>query len=150
MRGTSKIVGVCGAILLAGVAGLAIQGARSACRPVSGASSVSVNVANLPNGDAQSYCYTDRAGQRLRFILARGSDGIVRSVFDACRQCFTFHRGFKISHGELICRVCGNHYPMAHMTEGKASCIPASLPHQGAGAKVTIRTSDLESGRYLF
>ncbi|MGC1343043.1 MAG: Fe-S-containing protein [Candidatus Binataceae bacterium] len=146
--GRNKIIlAACAAIL---AAGWMIHVARASCLQVAGNGAVTVNVANLRSGKAQSYCYTNKAGQRLRFILARGSDGKVRSVFDACRQCFTYHRGFKVSDGELICRVCGNHYPMNHMTEGKASCVPASLPHQDAGASVTIRTSDLESGRYLF
>lgn len=131
-------------------AGWMLHIARASCVPVTGTGTVTVSVANLRSGSAQDYCYTDSAGRKLRFILARGSDGRVRSVFDACRQCFTYHRGFKVSGGELICRVCGNHYPMNHMTEGKASCVPASLPHQDAGAAVTIKTSDLESGRYLF
>lgn len=147
LGGNKIVLGACVAIL---AAGWMIHVARASCVPVAGNGAVTVSVAKLLRGKAQSYCYTDRAGQRLRFILARGSDGKVRSVFDACRQCFTYHRGFKVSDGELICRVCGNHYPMNHMTEGKASCVPASLPHQDAGASVTIRTSDLESGRYLF
>ena len=141
------MLGVCVVIL---AAAWMIHVSRASCVPVSGNGAITISVANLLNNKAQTYCYTDEAGRRLRFILARGSDGKVRSVFDACRQCFTYHRGFKVSDGELICRVCGNHYPMDHMTEGKASCVPASLPHQDAGATVTIRTSDLESGRYLF
>jgi uncharacterized membrane protein len=141
------VLGAAAVILLAG---WMIHVSRASCVPVSGNGAITISVANLLNNKAQTYCYTDEAGRRLRFILARGSDGKVRSVFDACRQCFTYHRGFKVSDGELICRVCGNHYPINHMTEGKASCVPASLPHQDAGTTVTIRTSDLESGRYLF
>jgi uncharacterized membrane protein len=146
--GRNKIVFGAGVAILA--AGWMIHVTRASCVQVSGDGAVTVSVANLLRGNAQNYCYTDPAGRRLRFILARGSDGKIRSVFDACRQCFTYHRGFKVSDGELICRVCGNHYPMNHMTEGKASCVPASLPHQDNGASVTLKTSDLESGRYLF
>ncbi|MHB8382647.1 MAG: Fe-S-containing protein [Candidatus Binataceae bacterium] len=144
---TSIGLAACAAIV---AAGWMIHATRVSCVPVSGSGAVAISVARLLGGHAQTYCYTDSAGRRLRFILARGSDGKVRSVFDACRQCFTYHRGFKISNGELICRVCGNRYPMNHMPEGKASCVPASLPHQDAGATVTIRTSDLDSGHYLF
>lgn len=144
---TKIVIGACAAIF---AAGWMIHAARASCLPVFGAQTVRISVANLLNGKAQTYCYTDSAGRRLRFILARGTDGKVRTVFDACRQCYTYHRGFKIAHDELVCRVCGNHYPIEHMTEGKASCVPASLIHQDAGATVTIRTSDLESGSYLF
>ncbi|HUY26023.1 MAG TPA: Fe-S-containing protein [Candidatus Binataceae bacterium] len=143
-----KIAAGAGAAILA--AAWMIHAARARCLPVSGVSAVTVSITSLLRGGAQTYCYTDPAGRRLRFILARGTDGKVRSVFDACRQCFTYHSGFKISHDQLICRVCGNHYPIEHMAEGKASCVPAGLPHQEARGTITIRTSDLESGRYLF
>jgi uncharacterized membrane protein len=99
---------------------------------------------------AQVYCYTDDAGKKLRFILARGNDGKVRSAFDACRQCFMYHRGYRIADGELICRVCGNHYSIDHMTEGKASCVPVSLAHEDGAGVVHIKASDVRSGSSLF
>jgi uncharacterized membrane protein len=71
-------------------------------------------------------------------------------VFDACRQCFAFHRGYRIARGELICRVCGNHYPIDRMTEGKASCVPVSLQHEDDSGIVHIKTADLKAGRALF
>ncbi|MGH7925261.1 MAG: Fe-S-containing protein, partial [Candidatus Binatus sp.] len=99
---------------------------------------------------ARLFCYRDAAGKRLRFVLARGDDGKVRTVFDACRQCFAFHRGYRIVGNELICRVCGNHYPIDHMSEGKASCVPASLPHEDESGVVRIKAGDLKTGRALF
>lgn len=142
-----KILG--GAVLAAGV-GFLIFTSASNCRIVTGQDEVSVNVSAMRPGSAQLFCYTDAAGKRLRFVLARGSDGKMRSVFDACRQCFTFHRGYQIAGGELICRVCGNHYRIDRMTEGKASCVPASLPHEDASGRLRIRTADLRTGHALF
>jgi uncharacterized membrane protein len=110
---------------------------------------VSVKLSSLAPGAARLFCYND-AGKQLRFVLARGSDGKVRAAFDACRQCYTFHRGYRLEHGELVCRVCGNRYPIEHMTEGKASCVPASLRHEVSGDSVTVRASDLDAGRTLF
>jgi uncharacterized membrane protein len=109
-----------------------------------------ISTAPIHPGHAQLYCYTDDAGKKLRFILARGDDGKVRSAFDACRQCFTFHRGYRIANGELICRVCGNHYPLDHMTEGKASCVPVALSHEDNAGIVHIKAADLKSGSALF
>jgi uncharacterized membrane protein len=142
-----KILG--GAVLAAGV-GFLIFTSTSNCRIVTGQDEVSVNVSAMRPGSAQLFCYTDAAGKRLRFVLARGTDGKMRSVFDACRQCFTFHRGYQIAGGELICRVCGNHYRIDRMTEGKASCVPASLPHEDASGTLRIRTADLRTGHALF
>jgi uncharacterized membrane protein len=135
--------------LAAGAAFLTFT-AISECTMVTGADNVAINAFALRPGRAQLFCYKDDAGRQLRFVLARGNDGKVRSVFDACRQCFTFHRGYRIVNGELICRVCGNHYPIDHMTEGKASCVPASLPHEDNSGVVHIKTEDLKAGRALF
>jgi uncharacterized membrane protein len=142
-----KILG--GVILAAGAAFLLFT-ANSDCTTVAGPGDVAVNVSALRPGSAKLFCYTDNAGKRLRFVLARGDDGKVHSVFDACRQCFTFHRGYRVVGGELICRVCGNHYPIAHMMDGKASCVPASLPHEDASGVVRIKSADLAAGHALF
>src|SRR5579862_5257766 len=142
-----KILG--GAVLAAGV-GFLIFTSTSNCRMVMGRDSIDVNVAAMRPGSAQLFCYTDNAGKKLRFVLARGTDGKMRSVFDACRQCFTFHRGYQVVGGELICRVCGNHYRIDRMAEGKASCVPVSLPHEDASGVVHIRTADLKAARAFF
>jgi uncharacterized membrane protein len=141
---------ILGGLLLAAGATFLIFTATSDCTTVSGGGDVAVNVSTLRPGSARLFCYTDDAGKRLRFVLARGDNGKVRSVFDACRQCFTFHRGYRLVGGELICRVCGNHYPIDHMTEGKASCVPASLPHEDNSGIVHIKTADLAAGHALF
>ena len=94
---------------------------------VTGVDDVAVNVSALRPGSARLFCYTDNAGKQLRFVLARGNDGKVRSVFDACRQCFTFHRGYRVVGGELICRVCGNHYPI-DQDDGRQSVVRACQP----------------------
>ncbi len=124
--------------------------ATSDCTTVTGSGDVAVNVSSMRPGSARLFCYTDNAGEKLRFVLARGDDGKVRSVFDACRQCFAYHSGYRIVGGELICRVCGNRYSVNRMTEGKASCVPAGLPHEDAAGIVHIKTADLVAGHALF
>ena len=141
---------ILGGAALAAAVGFLIFTSTSNCRMVTGRDDISVNATAMRPGSAQLFCYTDDAGKRLRFVLARGTDGKIRSVFDACRQCFTFHRGYQVVGGELICRVCGNHYRIDRMTEGKASCVPASLPHEDASGTVRIRTADLRTGHILF
>ena len=141
---------VCALMLAAGAAFLTFT-AISDCTMVTGINDVvAINAFALRPGTAHLFCYKDDAGKQLRFVLARGDDGKVRSVFDACRQCFAFHRGYRIVKGELICRVCGNHYPLDHMTEGKASCVPVSLQHEDDAGVVRIKTADLKAGRAFF
>lgn len=123
---------------------------RPRCTELSGAEMLTVSMARLAGGEARLFCYRDSAGARLRFLLARGSDGKVRAVFDACRQCYKYHQGYDASHGMLICRLCGNRYPIDHMMKGEASCVPVSLPHREDASKVVVKVSDLKSGAGLF
>jgi uncharacterized membrane protein len=138
-----------GLVLIAGTASLLFT-STSRCSAVTGRGEIVLNVSSLARGAARMFCYTDDAGKKLRFVLARGSDGKLQSVFDACRQCFTYHRGYQVVGNDLICRVCGNHYPIEHMTNGKASCVPASLEHRELSDTVRIKTSDLQAGSALF
>ena len=137
-------------VLLAAAAAFLTYTSVLDCTTVGGYEDIAVNAFSLRAGHARRFCYKDDAGRKLRFILARGNDGKIRSVFDACRQCFTFHRGYRIVNGEMICRVCGNHYPLDHMTEGKASCVPVTLSHQDDSGVVHVKTADLKAGSALF
>ncbi len=141
---------ILGGLVLAAGAGLLIFSLTPDCTTVTGSDDVAVNVSAMRPGSARIFCYTEDAGKRLRFVLARGHDGKVRSVFDACRQCFAFHRGYRVVGDELICRVCGNRYAIDRMTEGKASCVPVSLPHEDDSGIVHIKTADLKAGHALF
>lgn len=141
---------ILGGLLLAGGAAFLLATATSEFTLVSGIDEVAINVSAMRPGSARMFDYTDNAGQRLSFLLARGDDGKIRSAFDACRQCSAYHRGYRVSGGELICRVCGNRYPIDRMNEGKASCVPASLPYAIDSGIVHIKTADLKAGRELF
>ncbi len=125
----------------------ALRSARPDCETISGSDELTLDSSRI--GKPAFYCYED-AGRRLRFILARGSDGKVRSVMDACGQCYPFHKGFAANKDELICRLCGNRYPVNHMRKGKASCVPVAVPSHEEGGRVTIRSADLKKFRWLF
>src|SRR5690348_7287079 len=111
---------------VAGAIAIGFSIARPGCTRVGGEHTLEVSSASVSPGSGKFFCYRDDAGRRLRFVLARGNDGKLRSVMDACRQCYTFHKGFSISGGYLVCRLCGNRYPMDHMLAGKASCVPVA------------------------
>ena len=148
---TNRLKILAGLLLAAGAAFLTLTSIAE-CIAVTADTSgeLGISASTIRPGHAQLFCYMDEAGKRLRFILARGDDGKVRSVFDACRQCATFHRGYRIVDGELICRVCGNHYPLNRMMEGKASCVPVGLPHEGESGVVHVKTADLKTGSSFF
>jgi uncharacterized membrane protein len=140
------------AIAAVGVGAIAmtISMAKPGCTSVSGKDALVVSGLLLERGSAKTFCYRDEAGKNLRFVLARGTDGKVRSVMDACSQCYAYHKGFTYSDGYLICRLCGNRYPVDHILSGKASCVPVAVPSIEIGGKVTIRTADLKKNELLF
>jgi uncharacterized membrane protein len=149
MSSRRLIAGAAALIVATGVA-LAWTSRARVCESVAGTDSVTVDVSGLAHGMARTFCFFDDAGRELRFVLARGNDGAVRSVFDACRECFGQRKGFAIADGDLVCRVCGNRYPIDHVHEGKASCVPVKLAHEEDSGSVRIRVSELLKGRSLF
>jgi uncharacterized membrane protein len=134
----------------AGALVMAISMAKPGCTAVDGKDALLISGVLLDKGTAKTFCYRDEAGKNLRFVLARGSDGKVRSVMDACSQCYSYHKGFTYSDGYLICRLCGNRYPIDHILTGKASCVPVAVPSTETAGEVTIRTADLKKNRWLF
>ena len=121
------------------------------CIPVSGGTDVvTASLDELNPGTARFFCYRDRAGHEVRFVLARTSDGVVRAVFDACRQCYRFHKGYTVADGFLICRLCGNRYKLDQMETGMASCQPIHLETRQHGNTVEVKVAALEQGQQLF
>jgi len=99
---------------------------------------------------ARAFTFKDAAGKKLRFLLARDSRGRLYTVFDACEQCFKFHKGYTISGHYVICGYCGNRYRLSEIAKGQASCVPVTLAHSEAGRTVRVSVKDLERGRDLF
>jgi uncharacterized membrane protein len=127
-----------------------ISMAKPGCTSISGGDELVIAGHLLDKGTAKTFCYRDQAGKNLRFVLARGTDGKVRSVMDACAQCYPYHKGFTYSNGYLICRQCGNRYKVDNVLSGEASCVPVALPSREGGGKIIVRTADLKKNGYLF
>jgi uncharacterized membrane protein len=121
-----------------------------ACTLANGSDVVTVSTGDLRRGSARFFCYRDHAGHLIRFVLARGDDGTVRSVFDACRRCYRFHKGYTIADGFLICRLCGNRYRLDEMRVGLASCQPVQIENAEHDGKVELQVAALERGHSLF
>jgi uncharacterized membrane protein len=89
--------------------------------------SVSIQANDLRPGDVRFFTYRARAGDQIRFLLARDATGRIKGAFDACQRCYMYHKGYVSSHGDLICRYCGNRYKLEAMESGLASCVPMKL-----------------------
>jgi uncharacterized membrane protein len=112
--------------------------------------SVIIPTGTLGREQVKFYAYRDRAGEELRFILARDSNGEVHAAMDACQRCYMYHKGYIRSHGYLVCKFCGNRYKLQTMESGLASCVPVRLPIRATGHSVTIKLAELEHERGLF
>jgi uncharacterized membrane protein len=140
-----------GALAVAVAAALATMSViRPRCTELYGDQTLTIPLDRLARGTADFFCFRDRSGKKLRFLLERDADGTVVSAFDACRQCYRFGKGYSIANGELICRVCGNHYKLSKILTGKASCVPVKLNVSQGARSVQVKVSDLEAGRSLF
>jgi uncharacterized membrane protein len=140
----ASLVAVGGAVLLLGPLG------RPACTVVSGRDDLSIPVDHLQRRHVAFFCYRDGGGKTIRFLVGRDATGAVHSVFDACRQCYRYHKGYTFYHGQVICRLCGNRYAIRDMVAGKGSCAPLPLPSLLRGGHVLVKVSDLEAKRWLF
>ncbi|HEY9158578.1 Fe-S-containing protein [Candidatus Binatus sp.] len=118
--------------------------------PVSANPSISIETDNLRRGDVRFFTYRDRAGDQIRFLLARDSTGRIEGAIDACRRCSMYRKGYVSSRGDLVCRYCGNRYKLEAMESGLASCVPVKLPFQVTGHTVNIKPADLQRERGLF
>jgi uncharacterized membrane protein len=111
---------------------------------------VTISTDTLGKEQVKFYSYRDRAGEELRFILARDSNGEVHAAMDACQRCYMYHKGYTWSHGYLVCKFCGNRYKLQAMESGLASCVPVKLPIRVTRRGVNIKSADLEHERGLF
>ena len=118
--------------------------------PVSANPFISIETTDLARGDIRFFTYRDRAGDQIRFLLARDSTGRIKGAIDACQRCSIYRKGYVSSRGDLVCRYCGNRYKLEAMESGLASCAPVKLPFQTTGQTVTIKPADLERERGLF
>jgi uncharacterized membrane protein len=105
--------------------------------------------APIQPGAVEFFAWQDKAGSRIRFLLARTEDGGVKTAFDACSRCFSYRQGYSSSNGYLVCRLCGTRYRVGEKM-GMASCAPVDLPASVNGTRVRIKTDDLEHARSMF
>ena len=149
----SKLPGrvvIASAVVLTGVTMmLVLVGAGPRITQLSGRDSVSIPAGQLGRGEIRFFSYRDDGGQQIRFILGRDRAGKVQGAFDACQQCSQYRKGYTSSRGYLVCRICGNRYPLDSRA-GVGSCAPIRLIVQDSGKTVTVDTGQLREHRALF
>ena len=128
---------------------LAAVGVGPQITQLAGRDSVSIPGTELGRGGIRFFSYRDDGGEEIRFILGRDRVGKVQGAFDACQQCSQYRKGYTSSRGYLVCRICGNRYPLDSRA-GVGSCAPIRLMVQDSGKAVTIETRQLKEHGALF
>jgi uncharacterized membrane protein len=148
-RGRTTVLIAAAALVTVAVA-LSAMARAPEFTPVSANPSVTIETNDLGRGEIHFFSYRDRAGDQIRFLLARDSTGRIKGAIDACQRCSMYRKGYASSRGDLVCRYCGNRYKLEAFESGLAYCAPVKLPFQMTGQTATIKPADLERERGLF
>src|SRR5215468_2367440 len=128
---------------------LAAVGVGPRVTQLAGRDSVAILGGELGRGEIRFFSYRDDGGRQIRFILGRDRAGNVQGALDACQQCSQYRKGYTSSRGYLVCRICGNRYPLDSRAR-VGSCAPIRLFVQDRGKTVTIETRELKEHGALF
>ncbi|PIY60640.1 hypothetical protein COY95_00730, partial [Candidatus Woesearchaeota archaeon CG_4_10_14_0_8_um_filter_47_5] len=158
-----SVLGIIGIITLALIAGCTSDEAPSQKIPVAPAqnpqtaipTTVQNDVVAIPlsqiTSTVQKKTY-DAQGAQVRFMVVKGSDGEVRTAFDACDVCGGA-LGYRQIGSDVMCTKCGKYFAIDGLgtenTQG-GGCWPSYLPHIISGDNILVKKSDLEAGRFRF
>ena len=93
----------------------------------------------------------DYEGTEIKFFAVRGSDGKIRTAFDACDVCGG-SKGYTQKGSDIVCNTCGKVFRIDDIgTENKGyGCWPSYLEHEIRDDKIIIQTQDLINQKYKF
>ena len=123
---------------------------------------VTSNVVGSPSGDSvqiplsditstvQFYEYESN-GVKINYFAVLGSDGEVRTAFDACDVCGG-SKGYRQEGTDIVCNNCGKVFKIDGLgTKNKGhGCWPSFLQHKVVGDNIVIQTDDIIEGRQRF
>lgn len=133
---------------------LVITGCSSNSKGPTGAVTVEAGVIKIPLSEITStvkkYDY-DAQGTKVTYFAVKGTDGQVRTAFDACDVCGG-KKGYKQNGGDIICNNCGKVFRIDGLgTKNKGyGCWPSYLSHEIKDSYVLIKTSEIAAGKHRF
>ncbi len=89
-------------------------------------------------------------GVTVRYFAVRGSDGQVRTAFDACDVCGGY--GYTQQGNDIACKKCGKVFSIDGLgTKNKGyGCWPSYLSHTTDNENIIINKKELEAGAFRF
>lgn len=100
---------------------------------------------------AKWYTY-DSDNLRVRYFLAKGTDGKIHLGTDACDVCYKNKKGYRQDGAVMTCNNCGQTFAINSLGTQNTSggCWPSYIPMKIDGDYVTIERSDLDAKRFMF
>ncbi|MFH1598516.1 MAG: Fe-S-containing protein [Patescibacteria group bacterium] len=113
---------------------------------------VSVTASTLDDGKAHFYNVEMPSEKIVYFFVVKDKNGIYRAAANACQVCFDTRMGFYQQGDNMICKTCGNQYPLTKIASEKGGCNPGPInPNlQVVNGKLAIDQSDIEQVAELF
>ena len=106
--------------------------------------------ANSITTEVQKFNY-DSNGITVTYFAVKGSDGEIRTAFDACDVCGG-KKGYVQQGTDIKCVNCGKVFKIDGLgTQNKGyGCWPSYLGHTIKDGQLIIKTSELEAGAFRF
>ena len=151
---TVTIVVGCSGSGLESASGSETTGAAVGSAEESAVKDEDVDVIKIPLNEItstlQKYEYNAN-GVTVRYFAVLGSDGKVRTAFDACDVCGGY-KGYRQTGNDIQCNNCGKVFSIDGLgTKNKGyGCWPSYLPHDLDSKNIIINKIDLEAGAFRF
>lgn len=147
-RRVARAIFIGGVLLAASGAAAFSLGKYERVKAVSGA--VSIPIAKVADGKAHFFKLAD-GGKEIAFFVVKGSDGTVKSAFDACDSCYREKKGYEQQGEKMNCKNCNQKFVINRIGPNTTGgCNPAYLPHRQADGTIIFTLADLQAGARFF
>ncbi len=98
----------------------------------------------------QKYTYNAN-GVNVVYFAVLGSDGELRTAFDACDVCGGY-KGYRQQGDDVVCNNCGRFFSIDDIgtKNSPGGCWPSKLNHNIEGDNILINKNELANGRHRF
>jgi uncharacterized membrane protein len=143
------VAGVLAVIFISGCSTTGNTGAVTGQPVVSDSNVMKIPLSEITSS-ASFYTY-NAGGKTVKFFAVRGSDGEVRTAFDACDVCGGY-KGYRQQGNDMVCNNCGRYFNIDSIgTKNRGGgCWPSYLGHVEEGDYIVIKESDISAGKYMF
>ena len=124
-------------------------GAVANDQPLSEEDYVKIPISSIPY-DMQKFSL-DANGIGVNYFVVLGSDGQIRTAFDACDVCGG-HKGYSQRGFDVVCDNCGRVFKIDDVGSMNApgGCWPSFLDHQIQEGNVWINKAEIARGAFRF